>query len=152
MLNKTSFFECVILWVHINNYSLISKNTKFIKNIKIPTDEFFAEVVFCIFIFIVNMLESNELKYLEHNEIILNKKFITELHTTKGGEEKIYNNIGVTFNNLIQQMLIASEKEEIHTKTKGKNIYIEFNSIVVTINANSKTIITAHKHIFNQSF
>lgn len=69
---------------------------------------------------------------------------INKLHTTPMGAERIRRNLGVTAGDIV-----AWCKEQVsHAKNitrLGKNWYAYTKRGVITINAHSHTIITAHK-------
>ena len=70
---------------------------------------------------------------------------IEEIHTTELGMERIRKNL-----NLSETDVIAWCKKQIASKDakiskQGKNWYIEIDGSVITVNAKSYTIITAHK-------
>ena len=70
---------------------------------------------------------------------------LDEIHTTELGMERIRKNL-----NLSETDVIAWCKKQITSKDakisrQGKNWYIEIDGNVITINAKSYTIITAHK-------
>jgi hypothetical protein len=69
---------------------------------------------------------------------------IEKLHTTLMGEERIVRNLALKTANVVawckQAVMNASSIER-----KGKNWYVYGNGFVITINAHSNTIITAHK-------
>jgi len=78
------------------------------------------------------------------NEVILLSN-LDKLHTTEMGMERIKRNLSLETEDLILwcQRLIKNQKSEIIKK--GKNWYIRNKDIVLTVNASSYTIITAHK-------
>ncbi|WP_195199080.1 DUF3781 domain-containing protein [Faecalispora jeddahensis] len=75
------------------------------------------------------------------NDLLSN---IDKIHTTELGVERIKRNLG-----LGTLDVIAWCKEKIRNAgdivRKGKNWYVFFDDIVITVNAYSYTIITAHK-------
>jgi len=70
------------------------------------------------------------------------------LHTTPLGKERVKRNLGLKTNDIVgwckAEVSKADEKSVIR---KGKNWYIYGDGYVITINAHSNTIITAHKRI-----
>jgi hypothetical protein len=69
---------------------------------------------------------------------------IDKLHTTPMGAERIRRNLGISADP------VAHCKEQISQaaiKRKGKNWYATTTNEIITINAHSHTIITAHKHV-----
>lgn len=75
------------------------------------------------------------------NDLLSN---INKIHTTELGVERIKRNLG-----LGTLDVIAWSKEKIRNASdivrKGKNWYVFFDDIVITVNAYSYTLITAHK-------
>ena len=75
-------------------------------------------------------------------------KHLDEIHTTPMGYERIKKNLNV---NLDHEGIISLCKERIldknsHLYQKGKNRYCEIEGMIITINAHSYTIITAHQY------
>ena len=74
---------------------------------------------------------------------------IDKIHTTELGIERIKRNLGLETDDVVnwcKQKVKQSEK----IVRKGKNWYVYADHSVITINAHSYTIITAHKKINNQ--
>lgn len=78
------------------------------------------------------------------NDLIEN---IEKLHTTTMGVERIRRNLslGEDVKDVVAfcQQKILDDKAEI--TRQGKNCYIKINGCIITVNAYSYTIITAHK-------
>ena len=78
------------------------------------------------------------------NELLEN---IEKLHTTTMGVERIRRNLslGEDVKDVVAfcQQKILDDKAEI--TRQGKNCYIKINGCIITVNAYSYTIITAHK-------
>ena len=71
-------------------------------------------------------------------------KNIDELHTTELGVQRIKRNLGLnTFDVVNWCRLRISQADEI--TREGKNWYAHAGDVVITVNAHSYTIITAHK-------
>ena len=70
---------------------------------------------------------------------------IDKIHTTKLGVERIKRNLNLHTDNVVNwcKQQIEQANEIIR---KGKNWYIYTDNSVITINAHSYTIITAHKN------
>ena len=70
---------------------------------------------------------------------------IDKLHTTEGGAGRILRNLSLDTDDVVQwcRTLILNERTAI--ERKGKNWYARLGHCVVTVNAHSYTIITAHK-------
>ncbi|MCL1888813.1 MAG: DUF3781 domain-containing protein [Kiritimatiellaeota bacterium] len=68
-----------------------------------------------------------------------------KLHTTPLGAERIKRNLGLSAGNVVdwcKQAVRHAGQDAI--QRKGKNWYVDGNGCVLTINAKSHTIITAH--------
>lgn len=76
-----------------------------------------------------------------NNDLVQN---IHKIHTTKLGTERIRKNLSLNIGDVI-----AWSKTKIENANniirKGKNWYVYIDDVVLTINAHSFTIITAHK-------
>lgn len=76
-----------------------------------------------------------------NNDLITN---LDKLHTTELGYERIRKNLSLSCADVIAWCKQKIENAEIINR-KGKNWYVHTDGIVLTINAYSYTIITAHK-------
>jgi len=68
---------------------------------------------------------------------------VDKIHTTALGVERIKRNLGLE----IDDVVAWSKKNVMHTDKmirKGKNWYVYTDDAVITVNAHSYTIITAH--------
>ena len=81
------------------------------------------------------------------NELLKN---LEKLHTTELGVERIIKNLSLNSKDDLNidvveycKMKIKSPKASI--ERKGKNWYVTIDGEIITVNANSYTIITAHK-------
>lgn len=76
-----------------------------------------------------------------NNELLAN---INKLHTTELGAERIKRNLGVDVSAVVnwcrQRILTAAD-----ITRRGKNWYVHSDNCIITVNAHSYTIITAHK-------
>ncbi|MEA4854518.1 MAG: GNAT family N-acetyltransferase [Christensenella sp.] len=84
------------------------------------------------------------------NSVSLQKGFSLQpelLHTTKAGSRRIAQNLGLTDTEDIvawcRQKIVQSGNNIIR---KGKNWYVDAADCIITINAASHTVITAHPH------
>ena len=70
---------------------------------------------------------------------------IDKIHTTQLGEIRIKRNLNLNNENVIEwcKNQILNSKNII---CKGKNWYVKTNNSIITVNAHSYTIITAHKN------
>ena len=75
------------------------------------------------------------------NKLINN---LDKIHTTELGNLRIKKNLNLNTEDVIKWCVKTIKKADKIIK-KGKNWYVYFNKIIITINANSYTIITAHK-------
>jgi hypothetical protein len=69
---------------------------------------------------------------------------LNKIHTTELGIIRIKKNLELETNDVVQ-WCINKIKEADNIVKKGKNWYINLGNLIITINANSYTIITAHK-------
>jgi hypothetical protein len=79
------------------------------------------------------------------NELLEN---LSKIHTTALGIERIRKNLGLTTPDVVEwckQSVLAAD----NIYKKGKNWYVRSDSWVITINAHSFTIITAHREKVN---
>jgi hypothetical protein len=80
------------------------------------------------------------------NDLINN---IEKIHTTELGIIRIKRNLELETKDVVnwcKQKI--KQADNIHKK--GKNWYVSFGNIILTINAHSYTIITAHKNKLNK--
>ncbi|MCR4925273.1 MAG: DUF3781 domain-containing protein [Clostridiales bacterium] len=70
---------------------------------------------------------------------------ICKLHTTQMGIERIKKNLAISVEDVVEycKELILNPYAQI--ERKGKNWYITIDGAIITVNAYSYTIITAHK-------
>lgn len=71
---------------------------------------------------------------------------LDKLHTTPLGVERIKRNLGLTENDVVswcKQRILCPDSVIEH---RGKNWYAAIDGCVITVNAHSYTIITAHKN------
>ena len=69
---------------------------------------------------------------------------IDKLHTTAKGLERMQRNLEIDED--IVTWLKSRINQNVMMLRKGKNLYISFDRYTFTINANTYTIITAHKN------
>lgn len=70
---------------------------------------------------------------------------IDKLHTTELGVIRIKRNLSLEADNVVEWCKVNIISKNAVIARKGKNWYVEINNYVITVNANSYTIITAHK-------
>ena len=69
---------------------------------------------------------------------------IDELHTTPLGRNRIKRNLSID-TDPVEWCKAAISSPEAVIERKGKNWYIVYKDNIITVNASSYTIITAHK-------
>lgn len=74
--------------------------------------------------------------------LILN---IEKLHTTKMGINRIKKNLCLNADDVVLWCKNKIIDENSSIIRKGKNYYIKIDNCIITVNAHSYTIITAHK-------
>lgn len=79
----------------------------------------------------------------ENNELILN---LDKLHTTDLGMERIRKNLCLEMEDVVNWCRKRILEPNADILRKGKNWYISVADCVITVNAYSYTIITAHKY------
>jgi len=81
------------------------------------------------------------IKMINNNELIKN---IDKLHTTKLGSGRIKQNLGIETDDVVEWCK-QQIKQADDILRSGKNWYVHTDDSVITVNAHSYTIITAHK-------
>ena len=76
------------------------------------------------------------------NDLILN---IDKLHTTEMGVERIRRNLSLDVDDVVDWCKTAISDCNTVIQRKGKNWYAKAKGCIITVNAHSYTIITAHK-------
>ncbi|MBR0270797.1 MAG: DUF3781 domain-containing protein [Methanobrevibacter sp.] len=69
---------------------------------------------------------------------------IESVHTTEMGIGRISKNLEIS-GDVVEYCKNKILKNESKVERKGKNYYVEIDDCVITVNASSYTIITAHK-------
>ncbi len=76
-------------------------------------------------------------------ELLIN---LEKLHTTKLGIIRIKKNLSLNdCDDVIEWCKKQISQKKTNTFRRGKNLYISFDYFIITVNASSFTIITAHK-------
>ena len=75
------------------------------------------------------------------NDLLLN---IDKIHTTEMGIIRIKNNLKLDISDVVEYCKELIRNKDSIIYQKGKNWYCKVNNILITINSNSYTIITAH--------
>lgn len=80
---------------------------------------------------------------IENKQVLVNN--INKIHSTKMGIDRISKNLNIGKEDVIIfcKDIISNKNSFIYKK--GKNLYCEYDNILITINSYSYTIITAHK-------
>lgn len=78
----------------------------------------------------------------EANELL---NHLHQLHTTKLGVERIKRNLSLDTGNVVEWCKNKVRAPHAVIKRKGKNWYVTVEGVIITINANCFTIITAHR-------
>lgn len=76
------------------------------------------------------------------NELIKN---IDKLHTTEMGVERIKRNLGLGDDDAVEWCRSKIMDKSAAIERQGKNWYVRIDGCVITVNASSYTIITAHE-------
>ena len=76
------------------------------------------------------------------NDLIEN---IDKLHTTEMGIERIKRNLSLEVDNIVYWCKEKILNERSIIERNGKNWYVYIDNCIITVNAHSFTIITAHK-------
>ena len=77
-----------------------------------------------------------------NNELIEN---ISKIHTTEMGADRIRRNLSLEDTDVVKCCCSMILDESAVTERQGKNWYVHTGDVVITVNAHSYTIITAHK-------
>lgn len=72
-------------------------------------------------------------------------KNIDKLHTTEMGVERIKRNLGLTDCDAVEWCRSKIMDKRAIIGRQGKNWYAQIDGCIITVNASSYTIITAHK-------
>lgn len=82
------------------------------------------------------------------NDLLLN---IDKIHTTELGKERIIKNLNlcIPLENAVDFCISKIKDSKCKITRLGKNWYCKIDNIIITINAYSYTIITAHISLFN---
>lgn len=69
---------------------------------------------------------------------------LDKLHTTDLGVERIKRNLSVETDDIVSWCKAKIQKPNSLIISKGKNWYVQIDNCIITVNAYSYTIITAH--------
>ena len=70
---------------------------------------------------------------------------LDKVHTTEMGVDRIKRNIEVDVEDIVEYCIDKIKRDNAAMERKGKNYYVTVDGIIITVNASSYTIITAHK-------
>lgn len=70
---------------------------------------------------------------------------LDRIHTTKMGIDRIKRNLGLETENVVLYCVDMIKDKDCKITRSGKNYYAQNHSCIITVNASSYTIITAHK-------
>ena len=70
---------------------------------------------------------------------------LDKVHTTEMGVDRIKRNIEVDVDDIVSYCIDKIKQDNAAIEKKGKNYYVNVDGIIITVNASSYTIITAHK-------
>lgn len=79
---------------------------------------------------------------MQNNELL---NHLDKLHTTELGVERIKRNLALDTDHVVDWCRNMIPSVEASISRKGKNWYITVDGCIITVNAYSYTIITAHK-------
>lgn len=80
---------------------------------------------------------------VEEKQILLSN--LDKVHTTTMGIDRIKRNLQLDTEDVVQYCIEQVKSVHCQISRKGKNWYAEVDDCIITINAYSYTIITAHK-------
>lgn len=86
-------------------------------------------------------MQKRGVKMHEKETLIQN---INKIHTTEMGVGRISRNLDIT-GDVVEYCKNKILNDESVVERKGKNYYIHVDDCIITVNASSYTIITAHK-------
>lgn len=78
-----------------------------------------------------------------NDEILLSN--LDKIHTTDMGIDRIKKNLGLDTKDVVEWCKDKIKLPNSSTIRQGKNYYVTIDDCVITVNASSYTIITAHK-------
>lgn len=82
-----------------------------------------------------------DFKLVDKKELLDN---IDKIHTTKMGTDRIRKNLNINIDDVIVFCKNIIIDDKCFISRKGKNWYCEKDNVILTMNARSYTIITAH--------
>lgn len=91
---------------------------------------------------VVSQIPVCGVKNMQNNELL---NHLDKLHTTELGVERIKRNLALDTDHVVDWCRNRISSVEASISRKGKNWYITVDGCIITVNAYSYTIITAHK-------
>lgn len=82
---------------------------------------------------------------LVENDRTLLLQNIDKVHTTEMGIHRITQNLELSVTDIVEWCKVKIADKNCVISRKGKNWYVYIDNFILTVNANSYTIITAHK-------
>lgn len=79
---------------------------------------------------------------VSQNDLLLH---LNSLHTTEMGIERIRKNLSMNMDDVVSWCAERIRDSNADIVRRGKNYYITVDNCIITVNAHSYTIITAHK-------
>ena len=79
---------------------------------------------------------------MEDKQVLFNN--IDKVHTTEMGIDRIKKNLKLDTDDVVGYCISKIKDKNAKISRKGKNYYIEADGCIITVNASSYTIITAH--------
>ena len=76
------------------------------------------------------------------SDLLLN---LNSLHTTEMGIERIKKNLSIDIDDVVNWCRQKISNPNANIIRRGKNYYITIDNCIITVNAHSYTIITAHQ-------
>ena len=70
---------------------------------------------------------------------------LDKVHTSEMGVDRIKRNIEVDVEDIVSYCIDKIKQDNAVIEKKGKNYYVNVDGVIITVNASSYTIITAHK-------
>ena len=70
---------------------------------------------------------------------------LDKVHTTEMGVDRIKRNIEVDVEDIVSYCIDKIKQDNAVIEKKGKNYYVNVDGIIITVNASTYTLITAHK-------
>ena len=80
---------------------------------------------------------------MENSKVLLDN--IDKVHTTEMGVDRIKRNLGLSDVDVVEHCKQKLLDERCRIYRQGKNWYVCIEGCIITVNASSYTIITAHK-------